>query len=331
MTRKDLLQIPGLGQIIESIERTPVPDRVLIPMDGKQSRLASVGEVWKCFENELRRDEVDYDPLNPHSSTVVILAVLGETCGHHVIFRAAPVIQDIRYCGVEDAILPKKVLGYPAAVAFGCSFTLTSKELELCEGELPGPWFGQLSAFLKWMECDNATNREEFPSMLETGRPFTHPDDPGYVYHARLARNLQPFMVTVLEEIWDGADLGETETVESPEFYGVSFAEFFETLPLSASSLDSPAAPHPPGKIFSVIAPRVWLIVKMLGESRVRFEVEDLEHSTSEALDGATITVAEHSCIIKQGEALISAESTTFAFQIVMPDGTRPRLEELQK
>jgi len=214
MTRKELQKIPGLGALIQSLDERPAPAGSLIPPRHHcTARFAEPGDVWRVIEGTQQTEDQDYSSTNPHCSTVLILKREDELAGEHAVYRAAPVLADIGYCGVQDAIFPREVFGYEAAVACGCEFTLTSKELDRCEGSLPGEWFDRLADFAAWMEADEASSYGEagtpvgavepaFPPLLKTGRPFTHAEDPGYIFHANLAENLQPLMATVLEHVW---------------------------------------------------------------------------------------------------------------------------------
>ncbi len=213
MTRKELLQIPGLGDVLKSLEDSPPPKGALEPPPKCPPNLAAPGEIWRVVENDQQTEDQDYSRTNPHCSTVIILRRQEEPAGEHTVFRVAPVLADIRYCGVEDAIFPREVFGYEAAVACGCEFTLTSKELDRCEGVLPDEWFDRLADFAAWMEAENDETAPAFPPLLKTGRPFTHPEDPGYIFHANLATNLQPLMATVLNCV--------LETAEAPVGYSV--------------------------------------------------------------------------------------------------------------
>jgi len=209
MTRKELLQIPGLGDLLKSLEDSPPPKGALEPPPKCPPNLAAPGEIWRVVENNQQTEDQDYSRTNPHCSTVIILRRQEEPAGEHAVFRAAPVLADIRYCGIEDAIFPREVFGYEAAVACGCEFTLTSKELERCEGVLPDEWFDRLADFAAWMEAEDDETAPSFPPLLKTGRPFTHPEDPGYIFHANLATNLQPLMATVLEDLTEPAAVSD--------------------------------------------------------------------------------------------------------------------------
>jgi hypothetical protein len=209
MTRKELLQIPGLGDVLKSLEDSPPPKGALEPPPKCPPNLAAPGEIWRVVENDQQTEDQGYSRTNPHCSTVIILRRQEEPAGEHAVFRAAPVLADIRYCGVEDAIFPREVFGYEAAVACGCEFTLTSKELERCEGVLPDEWFDRLADFAAWMEAEDDETAPAFPPLLKTGRPFTHPEDPGYIFHANLATNLQPLMATVLEDLTESAAISD--------------------------------------------------------------------------------------------------------------------------
>jgi hypothetical protein len=240
MTRKELLKIPGLGALVESLDKLPSPPCALeCPAQGP-AHLASPGEVWRVVSAPLE-DESDCSATNPRCSTVLILKCedeLGDNSKKLAIFRVAPVLADIRFCGVEDAIFPREVFGYEAAVALGCEFTLTSRELDHCDGVLPDKWFDQLADFAAWMEAVEGQQVPAFPLLLKTGRPFTHAEDPGYIFHANLAKNLQPLMKTVLDELWaEGRDPAPTVL----EWIQFSLSSFFaEHNPLCvAGSVDA--------------------------------------------------------------------------------------------
>ena len=225
MTRKELLQIPGLGDVLKSLEDSPPPKGALEPPPKCPPNLAAPGEIWRVVENDQQTEDQGYSRTNPHCSTVIILRRQEEPAGEYAVFRAAPVLADIRYCGVEDAIFPREVFGYEAAVACGCEFTLTSKELERCEGVLPDEWFDRLADFAAWMEAEDDETAPAFPPLLKTGRPFTHPEDPGYIFHANLATNLQPLMATVLDDVRETAETGESasQRVSPSRFAPIEF------------------------------------------------------------------------------------------------------------
>lgn len=211
MTHRELLQIPGLGDLLTKLERNPPPAKALEPPPKCQPSLAAPGEVWRVVETDQQTQGQDYSRTNPHCSTVLILKREEDLDREHAVFRVAPVLADIRYCGVQDAIFPREVFGYEAAVACGCEFMLTSKELVRCEGVLPDKWFDRLADFAAWMEAEDGKTAPPFPPLLKTGRPFTHHDDPGYIFHANLARNLQPLMATVMEELVEPKELPEID------------------------------------------------------------------------------------------------------------------------
>ncbi len=244
MTRKELLQIPGLGALIQSLNENSAPaGSLILPRPHCTARFAEPGDVWRVVDDTQQTEDHDYSPTNPHCSTVVILKREDELAGEHAVYRVAPVLADIRYCGVEDAIFPRGVFGYEAAVACGCEFTLTSKELDCCEGALPEKWFDQLADFAAWMESKDGEVESAFPPLLKTGRPFTHTDDPGYIFHANLAANLQPLMATVLETVW--AD--EREPAGEPTFaelVSIGLKSFFAQFPILrvAGGTDTPTA-----------------------------------------------------------------------------------------
>lgn len=122
------------------------------------------GQIWRVVE-PTDAENYDYNSTNPFPSLIVILGQI-EHAGELTTFRAAPVFYDIRYCGVQDAIFPREVFfGQEAAVALGCEFTLTNKELGQFAGAMSEEWFDKLADFAEWMETEGKT----FPSGLQTG------------------------------------------------------------------------------------------------------------------------------------------------------------------
>lgn len=251
MTRKELLQIPGLGDVLKALDDSPPSMGALEPPHKSPPNLAAPGEIWRVVETDQQTEDQDYSPINPHCSTVLILKREDDLPGEHIAFRAAPILTDIRYCGVEDAIFPREIFGYEAAVACGCEFTLTSKELDRCEGVLPDEWFDRLADFAAWMEAEEGEATPAFPPFLKTGRPFTHTEDPGYKFHSNLATNLQPLMATVLD--WAAA----AESSEVPGWFN-RLRERAGVLAESASELWEACA-------FRVTPPKPGLGIPLIG------------------------------------------------------------------
>ncbi len=240
MTRKDLLQVPGLGPLIKLLDNSLPATRELEPPPKCPPNLAAPGEVWRVVEPDQVIEDQEYSPTNPHCSTVLILAREENLEGEHTVFRVAPVLADLRFCGVQDAIFPREVFGYEAAVACGCEFTLTSKELERSEGVLPDKWFDLLADFAAWMEAEDSETAPKFPPRLKTGRPFTHTLDPGYIFHSNLATNLQPLMATALEVLTESAIIpGEDHQPETSPHVFASL-EFDPELALAAGESNLP-------------------------------------------------------------------------------------------
>ena len=163
-------------------------------LGGKKEVVPS--QIWRVVEPPTTKKEHQYSPTNPFPHNVVILEKL-DCSGEISMFRVAPVIYDIRYCGVQDAIFPREVFfNNEGAVALGCEFTLTTKELDRFEVIMTEEWFDKLAIFAEWMETEGKT---AFPPGLTTGRPFTHIEDPGIKFHENLATNMQYLMTTVMD------------------------------------------------------------------------------------------------------------------------------------
>lgn len=360
MTRKELLQIPGLGALIQSLDEFPAPAGSLIPPRPQcTARSSEPGDVWRVIENTQQMEEHDYSPTNPHCSTVVILKREDELAGGYAVYRVAPVFADIRYCGVQDAIFPREVFGYEAAVACGCEFTLTSKELERCEGSLPPHWLDQLADFAAWMESEDGEEESAFPPGLKTGRPFTHPDDPGYIFHANLAANLQPLMATVLEELCPDEEhfpdelpssgpsqkqgaksedqVTPTEEKEIEDFlYAITYLRDLEELEeseefaLAADSAHTAVAPKSLSfeALFFVTRHGVFISARPAGQD-IAFLVLDERGERSTVLDGANILGADGRALatISDAGAVAPRDALTAGFRLIDCEGNAVHLE----
>ena len=179
---------PAVLRLLE-LARNIKPRQMSLTPASTTPPTAKAGEVWFVTEYP---GEPDYSPLNPYISVVIILSAEdGEP-----IVRVAPIVRDLKYSGVSTAIFPDHVFGGEAGVCLGCEASMLREDLVEPIGVLPEKWMDSLAMFARWMNDEG-----DFPEGLQTGRPFTHREDPGYIYEGNLCSNMQHLIAPALARV----------------------------------------------------------------------------------------------------------------------------------
>lgn len=174
--------IPKLDALIEQTKHIPPRPKPLLESVAPGTK-PQAGQVWMPKGSE------------ENLPTLLVVKVDEETS----LIQALPSFSEIEYSGVEDAIFPSRVFGYEAAVATGCIFTTTEDDLLECEGQLPEEWFEKLEGFAE--RLNEGTTSIKLDGIM-TGRPFTHTEDPGFLFHEKLVDRTQPLMAKAMKTIW---------------------------------------------------------------------------------------------------------------------------------
>jgi hypothetical protein len=181
----------GFQRLLTAAKGSPPHPRMLRPAMGTSGN-ARPGDVWVASAG----GEAGRSPAESEGTLVLIVFDTGMDSRLGRVWRAAPVFSEVELASCEDAILPSRVLGWEAGVAYGCESPVAQNSLKRCVGRLPDEWIRRVEAFRHSLEDESVP----FPAGVLTGRPFTDERDPGFLFHESLVQRMTELMEPVVRE-----------------------------------------------------------------------------------------------------------------------------------
>jgi hypothetical protein len=182
---------PGFQRLLTAAKDNPPHPRLLLPVMGTTGN-ARPGDVWvACADGA-----AEQSPAKSEATWVLVMGDTGMDSRLGRVLRAAPLFAEIELASCEDAILPSRVLGWEAGIAFGCESPVGQDSLKRCVGRLPEEWIRRVEAFRLSLEDESVP----FPAGVLTGRPFTDERDPGFLFHESLVQRMTELMEPVVRE-----------------------------------------------------------------------------------------------------------------------------------
>ncbi len=181
----------GFQRLLTAAKDSPPHPHLLLPAMGTSGN-ARPGDVWVASAG----GEAGRSPAESEGTLVLIVFDTGMDSRLGRVWRAAPVFSEVELASCQDAILPSRVLGWEAGIAYGCESPVAQNSLKRCVGRLPDEWIRRVEAFSHSLEDESVP----FPAGVLTGRPFTDERDPGFLFHESLVQRMTELMEPVVRE-----------------------------------------------------------------------------------------------------------------------------------